>query len=92
MADDGRTSVGTIIVIGVIMGMFLLSILFLGIRRADNMVKGRTKKNIQRTGAPGMESFEYKLAPELSVSELPTSEMPGEEKVSEVEGSCNGSR
>ncbi|MDP7264928.1 MAG: Ig-like domain-containing protein, partial [Candidatus Thermoplasmatota archaeon] len=74
ISDEGRTSVGTIIVIGVIMGMFLLSIIFLGVRRADRLVKGRTKKNIQRSGAPGMESFEYKLAPELSVSELPARE------------------
>ncbi len=87
-----RTSVGTIIVIGVIMGMFLLTILFLGVRRADNVVRGNTKKNIQRSGAPGMESFEYKLAPELSVSELPSSEKTGKEKRFEGEGRRKSSR
>jgi len=90
IVEEGKTSAGTLIVIGVIMGMFLLSILFLGVRRADSVAKGRTK-NIQRTGAPGMESFEYKLAPELNVSELPTGEEAGEEKGSQGEGASKDS-
>ncbi len=61
---DGMTDMGTLLVIIIIMAMFLFSILLMGLRRADRVVK-RRREGIQRTGAPGMDSFQCKVAPNL---------------------------
>jgi len=62
--NGGRTTLGTIVVILVIMGMFLISIVIMGIRRWSDVSKTEKKENILRSSAPGMDAFEYRINPE----------------------------
>jgi len=62
--NSGQTDLRTIVVILVIMGMFLISIVFMGARRWRDISKGERKKNIMLSSAPGMDAFEYRISPE----------------------------
>lgn len=63
--DGGVTDTDTLLIIGIIMTLFLIGSVFMGIRMRGKGT-GRTKDDVQRSSAPGMDSFEFKVTSDIS--------------------------